>query len=288
MDVYHLTNVPRAELVCKVQGQGVLKTLPISDGLDEGETVPICLEPEENVLLLMNQTLWKAKGIRGNGKWGYYGFPRCYNYRLGQDQCANDTIQYNNELSWLFNASSALFPSIYLDKDLFPTIEDRALRVQGIIKESLRVRESLLCRNCKPIRMKSIYAYTRYRYRQEDFYITPDLENTIGQSFDAGLDGVVVWDSSSNLKNKSDCLSLKDYLEQTLGPYINTITSFASQCHTKWCNRHGHCVRTTWPTKQNRTTDFQVGSDLQTRREFSMYRCVCSQPWTGQHCDQQT
>ncbi|XP_033763867.1 hyaluronidase-4-like isoform X2 [Pecten maximus] len=233
----------------------------------------------------MNKTLWKATEMRRSGKWGFYGFPRCYNYRQGQAYCANDTIQYNNELSWLFNASLALFPSIYLDKDLFPSVVERALRVQGILRESLRVRnmlkESHQCIECQQTRTKPIYAYTRYRYRQEQFYITSDLENTIGQSFDAGLDGVVVWDSSANFENTSDCVSMRDYLAQTLGPYIKTITSFASQCHTQWCSQHGRCVRTAWPPTQHRN----YKEDQQNRREFSMYRCVCSKPWSGQHCE---
>ncbi|OWF56174.1 Hyaluronidase-3 [Mizuhopecten yessoensis] len=244
------------------------------------------------IRLLMNQTLWKARQIRKNGKWGFYGFPRCYNYRQGQAHCANDTIQYNDELSWLFNASSALLPSIYLDKDLFPSVEDRALRVQGILRESLRVRdslrESLQCKQCQHNETKPIYAYTRYWYRQKQFYITPDLENTIGQSFDAGLDGVVVWDSSANFRNVTDCLSLGDYLDHTLGPYVNSINSFANECHAQWCSGHGRCLRKAWPpTESKEATDCQKHTDQQNRREFSMYRCVCSQPWTGEHCELQ-
>jgi hypothetical protein len=46
---------------------------------------------------LMEETLILAKALRPSGYWGYYGFPKCYNYRTGQRNCTRDTMEYNNE-----------------------------------------------------------------------------------------------------------------------------------------------------------------------------------------------
>lgn len=43
-----------------------------------------------------------------------------------------------------------------------------------------------------------------------------DLINSIGQSFDAGMDGVILWDSSKNFKSRTDCQDVKDYLQSDL------------------------------------------------------------------------
>lgn len=57
-------------------------------------------------------TLNKVGELRPNGKWGYYGFPRCY----GQhgNFCAPGSQEDNDVLDWLWSASSALYPRIYL------------------------------------------------------------------------------------------------------------------------------------------------------------------------------
>ncbi len=57
-------------------------------------------------------TLEVARRLRPQAYWGYYGFPRCYgkpgNYCLSGSQADND------RLWWLWEASTALYPRIYL------------------------------------------------------------------------------------------------------------------------------------------------------------------------------
>jgi len=45
---------------------------------------------------LMETTLMKGRQLRPSGKWGFYGFPRCFNYEKGEKTCANDTVIYND------------------------------------------------------------------------------------------------------------------------------------------------------------------------------------------------
>ena len=57
-------------------------------------------------------TIQRAQQLRPQAYWGYYGFPRCY----GQpgNYCSPDSQADNDRLQWLWNASTALYPRIYL------------------------------------------------------------------------------------------------------------------------------------------------------------------------------
>ena len=70
----------------------------------------------------MVETLRLGQGKRPLGLWGYYGFPSCYNYFNDKSvnytgECPPLEIDRNNELFWLWNTSSALYPDIYLSLD---------------------------------------------------------------------------------------------------------------------------------------------------------------------------
>ena len=64
--------------------------------------------------MFFESTLNMSKELRPNAKWGYYGFPRCY----GQpgNYCAPESQDDNDLLGWLWEASTALYPRIYLSK----------------------------------------------------------------------------------------------------------------------------------------------------------------------------
>ncbi|CAH1796278.1 unnamed protein product, partial [Owenia fusiformis] len=86
---------------------------------------------------MMEQTVKISNETRPGGYWGYYLFPECYNY-AGTRQCSTKTKQQNDKLSWLFSASTALFPSVYLPSKL----KTKTLKqnfVHGQIQEAQRV-----------------------------------------------------------------------------------------------------------------------------------------------------
>ena len=46
----------------------------------------------------MLETLKEVKKLRPEGKWGYYGFPYCYNYRVKDTpECPEIAVRENNE-----------------------------------------------------------------------------------------------------------------------------------------------------------------------------------------------
>lgn len=94
----------------------------------------------------MNVTLTLALEMRPKHLWGFYLYPDCYNYdyRINPEfytgNCPYDEIFRNDQLLWLWNKSTALFPSIYLDKILKSS--SNALKfVHYRIREAMRIAE---------------------------------------------------------------------------------------------------------------------------------------------------
>uniref|UniRef100_A0A096LU15 Hyaluronidase n=1 Tax=Poecilia formosa TaxID=48698 RepID=A0A096LU15_POEFO len=92
----------------------------------------------------MQETLKQGKNLRPNQLWGFYLFPDCYNHnykgKMGSftGRCPDVEYERNDELNWLWNESTALFPSIYLDPDLRSTDQAR-LFVLNRVKEAMRL-----------------------------------------------------------------------------------------------------------------------------------------------------
>lgn len=267
-------------------------------------------EFETSARKFMQTTLDACRTLRPRGQWGFYGFPNCYNYD-NRKYCSNNTMELNDRLSWLFQSSSSLFPSIYLEDK--GTHTDRHDRVYGQLKEAERVKQAY-GRQYLPI-----FAYTRYKYAETGcFYDEMDLNNTIRQVADAGLNGVALWDSSASFRNATDCKRLKDYTDSTLGPFVRNITVSAQNCSRDSCNSHGRCVNTNWKSVTQTRLDlgnFLTGpiqrlfekfvvtlysfyeAYLETRKTDrtvpiqsgnSVKRCVCFKGWTGKFCDRQS
>lgn len=220
-----------------------------------------------------------ARDLRPRGSWGFYGFPRCFNYEKDEDKCSKETMKFNDQLSWLFRASKSLYPSIYLSS-MFPSPSSRQKRVQGILNETLRVHSRFSTSNTR------MHAYSTYRYTDNDmFYSQEDLINSIGQSFDAGMDGVILCDSSKNFKSRADCQNVKDYLQFSLGPLVKKVIDFAEKCGAGLCSGHGKCVRNSW-VKSTGLQLFLAHSVHVHVYDFENYECKCYKGWLGTQCNQ--
>ncbi|EPB68894.1 hyaluronoglucosaminidase [Ancylostoma ceylanicum] len=125
----------------------------------------------------------------------------------------NDAASYHVEsmisfrMMFIFNESSALYPSIYLG---FNATSDQRFRyVQAILREARRVANKFT----PPL---PIYAYSKIEYNPlkeiADFYDTRDLCSTIKQPADLGIDGIIFWSSSNNMTLR--CPYIKDNMEK--------------------------------------------------------------------------
>ncbi|KHJ94065.1 hyaluronoglucosaminidase [Oesophagostomum dentatum] len=111
-------------------------------------------------------TIKLAKKIRPKTKWGFYGFPYC-NYNAGRNdkyECDQKYKDWNENMMFIFNESTALFPSIYLNSDLSITSEQRRRYIHAILKEARRISKKYN----PPL---PIYAYTKIEYNPK---VEPD------------------------------------------------------------------------------------------------------------------
>ncbi|KAJ0069153.1 hypothetical protein NL108_003066 [Boleophthalmus pectinirostris] len=189
-----------------------------------------------------------GKKLRPKRLWGYYLYPDCYNYDYNQDmvgytgECPEIEQERNNNLLWLWNASTALFPSIYLEEVLRDSMQARMF-VRHRVKEAMRV--SML-----PNRTYSIpvYPYIRPVYKDSvDQYMSEfDLVNTIGEAAALGAAGVVSWGDMNITDNEDSCFDARRHLDQVMNQYILNISTATQLCSEALCQSRGRCVRKQW------------------------------------------
>ncbi|XP_042351360.1 hyaluronidase PH-20-like [Plectropomus leopardus] len=191
----------------------------------------------------MEKTISLGIGERPSRRWGFYLFPDCHNYGWEKPnytgKCSTKTKKQNDQMLWLWERSTALFPSIYLHLNLRNSPK-ASLFVRNRVQEALRV--ATLPK--RPYTMP-IYVYSRplYRDQTEKFQSKTDLVSTVGESAALGASGVVMWGGSKDYNNKAACQSLSEYLTSTFDPYIANVTAAAMLCSEVLCQQRGRCVR---------------------------------------------
>lgn len=108
---------------------------------------------------LMLETLKLGKSLRPKRLWGYYLFPDCYNHHYTKPDyngsCFFIEKKRNDELSWLWNLSTALFPSIYVNSYL-QSSPLTALFVRNRVEEAIRISNIPSAKSPLPV-----FIYTR-------------------------------------------------------------------------------------------------------------------------------
>ncbi|XP_062276451.1 hyaluronidase-5-like [Scomber scombrus] len=191
----------------------------------------------------MEKTIDLGVCERPSRLWGFYLFPDCFNYDWNKStytgKCSATTQEQNNQMLWLWQHSTALFPSIYLHQSL-KNSPRAALYVRYRIQEALRVA-------ALPNRAYTVpvYVYSRILYRDQtqNFQTETDLVNTVGESAALGAAGVIMWGGSRDYNNKASCQALSEYLTSTFDPYIANVTAAAKLCSQVLCQSKGRCVR---------------------------------------------
>jgi len=65
---------------------------------------------------------------------------------------------------------------------------------------------------------------------------------TVAQSAEQGTAGIVIWGDHLTEKTKTDCLEIKSYIDNFLGPLVKNLTAITQTCSQKFCNSHGRCT----------------------------------------------
>uniref|UniRef100_A0A3P9D240 Hyaluronidase n=1 Tax=Maylandia zebra TaxID=106582 RepID=A0A3P9D240_9CICH len=168
---------------------------------------------------VMMETLREVKRLRPKALWGFSPYPSCYNSDPTQTMLANYTGQcppaemaLNDELSWLWKRSSALYPLLTLEK----------LQVSNF---------STHCIDLSWLNLLHIFFV---------FLLQADLVSSVGESAAMGTAGVVVWERS---ETKTECQELAEFVRKVLGPYSINVTTAARLCSASLCQGRGRCVR---------------------------------------------
>ncbi|XP_078484992.1 hyaluronidase-1-like [Ciona intestinalis] len=243
------------------------------------------LEFEEAAKSYMLGTLNLARLMRPKAHWGLYLFPDCYNYdKTGKRMtCTTKTINMNNDIQWLFDASNALYPSTYLGlwfKNTNASMEYVANRV----KEALRVDFDRKSDTSAPV-----YVYNNIFYRKSSEFLTQkDIIHSSGTAAVLGASGVVFWGSSTCSKTKEMCENLKYYVENILGPYIKAASDSATMCSLNTCNGHGRCVvslkQRKYPQSKVDVSFLKFISNAMPSNTEYFVSCQCYSGFTGIYC----
>ncbi|NXK56367.1 HYAL3 protein, partial [Chauna torquata] len=184
-------------------------------------------------------------------------------------RCQPAEARRNDQLGWLWAASAALYPSIYLPLPLPPALRRRYVHH--------RLREALRLAARGATGHLPVVAYSRLSYRRSPHFLElADLENTIGESAALGAAGLVLWGDMSYSRSPESCASLRRYLTSTLGPYVANVTAAARACSFKQCHGHGRCVR---QQPQDLASLLHLGAS-----PWLPFRCHCYRGWAGQGC----
>ncbi|XP_012617528.2 hyaluronidase PH-20-like [Microcebus murinus] len=193
----------------------------------------------------MEETLKLGKLLRPNHLWGFYLFPDCYNNNYRQrgfnGSCFDTETRINDDLTWLWKESTALFPSIYLSTDM--SSQQAVLFVRNRVHEAIRISKVPDADRPLPVFVYSHLVFTDLIFK---FLSQDDLVHTLGESIALGASGVVIWGSLSVMRSMKSCLTLDKYVKTTLNPYLINVTLAAKMCSQVICQEQGVCTRKNW------------------------------------------
>lgn len=120
---------------------------------------------EKSAKEFMQGTLKLGTQTRPHGLWGFYLYPDCHNYNVHEHDyngtCPQQESKRNDQLFWLWNSSTALFPALAIRKGHMDSIRNLHFS-QNRVLESLR----LASLTSLPYELPT-YVYTRLGYRDE-------------------------------------------------------------------------------------------------------------------------
>ena len=238
------------------------------------------------VQTFITATLDTLHVLRPKGRFGMFGWPDC-DFQLSANNaplgCPAGFREMNdNALGWLWNASSALYPDMYIQAPpgQYPKgFEGRLVNVSfdsnqrfvdDVVAEAMHVASSIQ----DPSQRPAVYPYGRafwyswLGYENTSSLMQPrDLQATVGRPAQHGADGVVLWGGSADCGKlscgadgtcmlcQSKCTAQADYISTSMGPVAAKAVNDADTCAAAHCAGGQRCV----------TID-DIGRQLQTPR----------------------
>ncbi|XP_017291081.1 hyaluronidase-4 [Kryptolebias marmoratus] len=256
---------------------------------------------EKSAKAFMQRTIQLGTYLRPSVLWGFYLYPDCHNYNLHEKNytglCPLLEKLRNDELLWLWNSSTALFPSVAIRKSHTNSISNLHF-AQHRIRESLRIASLTSTEYDLPT-----YVYLRLGYRDDAlaFLTTKDLIHTIGESAALGAAGFVIWGDLNLTSSRHNCTLVKYFLSHRLGEYITNVTRAAEVCSDFLCQGNGRCVRRdphahhylhlsadNYQIHSSGDGDFTVtgwSSQFELQLLSERFRCHCYEGHEGDGCD---
>lgn len=201
---------------------------------------------EKSAKAFMEETIKLGIKSRPKGFWGYYLYPDCHNYNFYATNytgsCPEEEVLRNNDLSWLWNSSTALYPAVSIRKS-FADSENTLHFSQFRVRESLRISTMTSHDYALPV-----FVYTRLGYKEEPllFLSKQDLISTIGESAALGAAGIVVWGDMNLTSSAENCTKVNHFVNSDFGSYVINVTRAAEVCSRHLCKNNGRCARKTW------------------------------------------
>ncbi|XP_060738021.1 hyaluronidase-3 isoform X1 [Tachysurus vachellii] len=253
--------------------------------MSEEEVTSLAMtEFEKAARSYMEETLKLGVKARPKGLWGFYGYPGCYNDQRRVDsgytgQCKPRAVALNDRLSFLWQQSTALYPSVYVHLGLAGHPNTR-LMVRHRVLEAFRV----VSQRGRGSPQLPVLPYARVAFtRTLKFLNQTDLENTLGEVASLGAAGVVLWGEMAFAKSKQQCVLLRDYIRSVLGVYVDALHRGVAHCSKSMCSEKGRCVRRN-PHSGHMIAQLDTSrkSDHDLRTNF---KCMCFKGWSGEWCE---
>ena len=107
--------------------------------------------------------------------------------------------------------------------------------------------------------------------------------STILQSAEQGTAGVVIWGDHHSEATKTDCIEIKNYIDNFLGPLVKSITAIAQNCSQEFCNLHGRCKFQLNPDLYFKASSLEVNLHFLSD-QWKFLSCRCHSGWSGEDC----
>lgn len=233
------------------------------------------LEWTQGAKLFMESTLKLAKQLRPKALWGFYHYPYC-NIRSSNASCKPNQYVIDDEIMWLYDEATVLYPSIYLPQNEYFL----SAKVKAELTEAFRVRD----KSSDP--KGPVLSYTRFNYSSTELYYSlEDLNHTILTSAEFGTNGVVFWGDNYDDRTAQTCQELNDYITKALGPILLMAREGATACSERVCSGTGRCVgHVLTCSKGGRMPKLKTGEDFVRLFGSDVCSCRCFIGWEGSDC----